>query len=289
MAIIRDFVQGSPEWHALRAQSLGATSSSTLAGVNPWRDKLDLYNEMVLGKTVPMNDRMRKGMELEPIARKLCEGHVGVTLNTPTIRHTTIPFMHASFDGIDDTLKCAFEIKCSKKCYDDAVKGVIPIYYQYQLQQQMLIAGLVHMFYAAYWEGEIEIIQVYRDDKICKEIELNAINFYESHIRPQVPPNRKKDDVAELEFKDEDTKTSIQLNLANLESIREKIKHLEKIEEYLEEQIYAECGDETCRVGKWKIVKSSRKGSVQYKSIPQLEGVNLEDFRGETITYWKIS
>lgn len=289
MAIILDVIQGSREWLDLRQHSLGATSASILSNNNHWRDKLDLYNEMVLGKTVPMNDRMRKGMELEPIARKLCEGHVGVTLNTPTIRHKTIPFMHASLDGIDSSLKCAFEIKCSKKCYEDAVKGVIPIYYQYQLQQQMLIGELVHMFYAAYWEGEIEIIQVYKDETICKEIELNAINFYESHIRPQVPPNSRKDDVAELEFKDEDTKTSIQLNLANLESIREKIKHLEKIEEYLEEQIYAECGDETCRVGKWKITRCERKGAVDYKIIPALEGICLESYRKQPTTYWKIT
>jgi putative phage-type endonuclease len=289
MAIILDVIQGSPEWLALRQSSLGATSASVLSGTNPFKDKLSLYNEMVLGESVPMNDRMRKGMELEPVARELCEEFIGEKLDTPTIRHKSIPFMHASYDGIDKSFKCSFEIKCSKKCYEDAVDGIIPIYYQYQMQQQMLIAGLVHMFYAAYWDGKIEIIKVYRDDKICNKIEMNAINFYESHIRPKIPPKSKKEDIPELIFKDEDSKTSVELNLSNLEIIREKIKNLQKIEEYLEEQIFSECKDESCRIGKWRILRCTRKGAIKYKDIPELENVDLEKHRGEPVTFWKIS
>lgn len=32
-----------------------------------------------------------------------------------------------------------------------------------------------------------------------------------------------------------------------------------------------------------------RKGSVQYKDIPQLKGVNLEQFRGQEVETWKLT
>jgi hypothetical protein len=34
--------------------------------------------------------------------------------------------------------------------------------------------------------------------------------------------------------------------------------------------------------------KSERKGNVNYKKVPELKGVNLDEYRGESITVWTV-
>lgn len=288
MGIILNIEQGSPLWHELRSTSLGATSASVLSGVNPWKTEAALYDEMVEGKTVPMNERMQRGMDLEPIARKLYEDAYSVKLFTPTLRHKSIPFMHASLDGLSECGKYAVEIKCSEKCYREALIGIIPVYYQYQLQQQMGICGLKSMHYVAYWEGEIEVIEYEFDENLWQNIEINAINFYESHIRPKTRPLTSKDKMVELVVDDEE-RTELEYNFSNLELVRNKIKALEKMEKHISDQILSRATGDSFKFNRWSVTKCERKGNVNYKFIPQLEGVNLDDFRGESITYWKIS
>lgn len=243
---------------------------------------------MVEGKVTPLNDAMRKGMELEEDARGWCELELECSLFPVTMRHKTIPFMHASFDGLSLCETVGVEIKCSKKCYDDAVKGKIPEYYEYQMWQQMLIGGLEFMYYCAYWDGKGKMLKLMRDDQTCKDIELRAINFYESHIRPKSPPDDKKPIKQSVNELDEDTKTSLEVNLINREEIVAKIKHLESLKEYLDEQIIHGANGESREIGKFKVTRYEVKGSVDYSSIPELGTVDLEKYRKPSRFQWRI-
>ena len=45
-----------------------------------------------------------------------------------------------------------------------------------------------------------------------------------------------------------------------------------------------------CSIGGGLMVEQcERKGAIQYSAIPQLIGVDLEHYRGETIKFWKIT
>src|SRR5579872_4527718 len=237
MGIILELTQGSPEWHEFRRNSLGATTASVLAGKNPWKNAYDLYVEMAEGKIGFSNDSMRKGIELEEDARGWCEIELECPLFPVTMRHKTISFMHASFDGLSMDETVAVEIKCSEKCYKDAMRGIIPEYYKYQMYQQMLIGNLSFMYYCAYWDGIGKIIRLDRDSKICDEIVLRAINFYENHIRPKICPDSNNATKSDLNHLDEDSKTSLLINLKNRHEVMVKLKHLEELKKYLDEQI----------------------------------------------------
>lgn len=288
MGKVISLTQGSAEWLEFRRKSLGSTTASILAGVNPWKNPIDVYEEMVEGKVTPLNDAMRKGMELEEDARGWCEMELECALFPVTMRHKTIPFMHASFDGLSLDETVAVEIKCSKKCYDDAIKGKIPEYYEYQMWQQMLIGDLDFMYYCAYWDGKGKVLKLMKCDITCKDIELRAINFYESHIRPKCPPDDKKPVKHPVIELDMDTKTSMELNLINREEIVAKIKHLEDIKSYLDEQIINGANGESREIGKFKVTRYEVKGSVDYSLIECLNGVNLDAYRKPSRFQWRI-
>lgn len=286
---IVNYKQNTPEWLEFRRSSLGATTASVLSGENPWKNEFDLYEEMVLGKVTPLNDAMKRGMEMEDEARGFCEMELECALFPVTMKHKTIPFMHASFDGISLDEKIAVEIKCSKKCYDDAVKDKIPSYYKYQMFQQMLIGNLNSMYYCAYWEGKGKMIRLQFDLGICSEIELNAINFYENHIRTKCPPQTNKPKKKPVNTLDNDSIVSLEINLRNRAEIVAKIKHLEDLKKYLDENIIAECKGESREVGDFKITRYDVRGPVDYGSIPMLNGIDLEQYRKPDRTQWKIS
>lgn len=288
---ILSLTQGSPEWHAHRRNSLGATTASVLAGSNPWKTPYDLYVEMVEGKIGLTNDAMRKGVELEDEARRWAEQQLECQLFPVTGQHDDRDYMHASYDGLSLDGTVAVEIKCSKKTYEDAKKGSIPLYYMWQMQQQMLIADLDVMYYVCYWNGRGEIMTVERDPKMILELYTNASDFYHWHLKVKIPPRPDKPEKQPLNALDDDTRQAVLLNLMNRDEIVKKIKHLEELKSYLDEQIYAEV-KESCEIGKWKISKSIVKGAYDWDLISKSYNIPedmLEIYRKPNREQWRIT
>jgi putative phage-type endonuclease len=286
---ILKLVQGSPEWHEHRRNSLGATSASILAGDNPWKDKYDFYVEMVEGKMAFCNDSMRKGVEMEPEARAWCEAQLGVSLTTPTGQHYLYPFIHASFDGYNEERSIAVEIKCSEKCYREALEGIIPIYYRWQMQQQMEVAELTGMYYCAYWNGNGTLIFIERSEQMAQDLVSRAVSFYNDHILPKIPPESKEVIYEGLNSLSQDSGMALEVDLMNLEKVNEKLKELEILKEALRERVIDTCKGRNYEIGKWKITKTLVKGSVDYSKIPQLKGVNLDLYRKQSKEVWRIA
>jgi len=69
---------GTEEWHAARAQGLGGTDISAVAGLNPWRTPFDVYCEKRgLTERQPENEAMKMGKRLEPVVLDLYEEATG--------------------------------------------------------------------------------------------------------------------------------------------------------------------------------------------------------------------
>ncbi len=118
---MHDLVQGSPEWLAARAGSLGASSmgdalAKTKTGWGASRANLRarLVTERITGAPTETftNDAMRRGIELEPQARAMYSFHTGHDVaEVGIISHPTIKHTHCSPDGLigDDGMT---ELKC---------------------------------------------------------------------------------------------------------------------------------------------------------------------------------
>lgn len=71
--------------------------------------------------------------------------------------------------------------------------------------------------------------------------------------------------------------------------LQQKRKKIEEMERKALEELKILSRDVTTSGGRFLFAKEERKGSVDYKSIPILRGLDLEPYRKENVIYFKLS
>ena len=71
--------------------------------------------------------------------------------------------------------------------------------------------------------------------------------------------------------------------------ITKKIAFLENEKKHAYEQLQALCDNQEYSYNGYNFNKVVRQGPVQYKSIPELQSVNLDQYRGDPVEYWKVT
>lgn len=132
MKIYSNIIQGSPEWHEIKYQKVGGSTSKGLF-VNS--DTLML--EILAEKTEPfqleadcyISKDMQRGIDLEPNHRIEMEKYIGVKLIQPGwIQSLSIPLLGISPDGISEDFTISWEGKCpgAKRHIETAWSKQIP-------------------------------------------------------------------------------------------------------------------------------------------------------------------
>jgi putative phage-type endonuclease len=276
--------QGSPEWHHLRKNKIGASCAPILMGESTFgMTPYKLWQQM-LGLIPPQveNDAMRRGKELEKDALELYTSIANCPdLFGHVVESEEAPFMIASFDGISDDLKYAIEIKCLRyEKHLEAYKGHVPPEYIGQLQQQMFVANLQCIHYVSYSpdaDRPIIVIAVKRDDNYIAKLLGKAHQFW--HCLQTLTEPEKTDKDYE-QWQDNSIYNGKEFMLIQLDEQIDKLtKEKEEIRQFLIEEAQGRniLGKHT------RLTHSVCKGTVNYKSIPQLEGVDLDAHRGKPI------
>jgi hypothetical protein len=73
--------------------------------------------------------------------------------------------------------------------------------------------------------------------------------------------------------------------LYKIQKIRREV---EREEAELLSQLKELSGNESSRGGSFKFTATERKGSIDYKAIPELRMINLELYRKESVITWKL-
>ena len=184
-----EVIQSSAEWLEWRRHIIGASEAGAVLGLNPFCSPLQLWEQKTLGWERPMTDVMRQGQINEPEARAIYESIKYIKVEPLVAEWDSMPFIAASFDGIDIKTNTLVEIKCGKSSFMKAMQGVIPAYYECQMQQQMLVAGLSQMDYFCY-DAESKhhvLMPVKRNDDLIKRIIDMNIHFWQ-HVCDFTPP-----------------------------------------------------------------------------------------------------
>jgi len=183
MRTIGGMIQGSAEWLAFRQCHLGATDASVITGLNPFKNKKELWEEKTLGWerqfTKKQLEAMSEGTRLEPIAREEFTKHTGIVLEPKVGVHSTHDFLAASFDGISEDHKIVLEIKCGKKSYEMALNGVIPPYYLCQIAHQLFVADGFSAYYYAFNGEDGILLEVLRDKEFEEKMLEEEIKFWD--------------------------------------------------------------------------------------------------------------
>ncbi len=178
--------QGTQAWLDWRFEGLGASDAPALMGENPWKSRTKLMREKCERKRVKLNAAMRRGMELEPVARERYENKFGIKMTPACLQSNEYHWMRASLDGISSCGNTIIEIKCGEGAYwVSSATGKVPDYYMGQLQHILAVTGLKMMDYWCYVPDRPEIhIQVERDESYIRRlIELEKAFWEEFQIR----------------------------------------------------------------------------------------------------------
>ncbi len=278
--ILRDLEQGTAEWLSLRTSKITSTDASIIMGVNHWKTKIHLYHEKLSDNVVNfVNERMKRGTELEPIARELFSIQNGIEMFPRVVVND---WAMASLDGMSECGKYIVEIKCpGEKDHALALQGKIPEHYYPQLQHQLYVTGLQSIFYYSFDGTDGVTLVVKRDDAYIEKMVEEERKFYHCIVN-KIPPEPSENDYIE---RDDELWNQC---ASQWKYINEQIKYLEKEEEHLRKQLIFLSADSNTKGSGISLCKIHRKGHVCYEKIPELKGVDLDKYRKDPITTWRI-
>jgi hypothetical protein len=141
---------------------------------------------------------MRRGLELEPVARAKYEAETGIPMPAVCLTHPDIEYMRASFDGLNYEARGAAEFKCpGAEDHIEALNGNVPKKYISQCIHNLFVAGFEWIDYFSFnpdFDGPSTArIRVIRDNRLERELladEKNFRRFIETRTPP--PPGPKE-------------------------------------------------------------------------------------------------
>lgn len=274
--------QGSPEWLSMRKSKITATDAAIILEKSPyctpyilWKRKLGLIEEQ------PINTAMKIGMDLESIARDSFVRQVGINVIPKVAIKPSVEYMMASLDGVSECGTLAVEIKCSNSILNKANEGIIDDHYIAQLQHQMDVLGLDRMMFFAFWDNQSKIIEVKRDQPYI-DILLEKEEVFFNLIRNFEPPKQSKSDLKTIDDSEFDEIASKWI------ATKEQINILDNQEKVLRDSLIKKTNGEDVQGCGVIIRKVVRRGAVDCKKIGLELGIDLDQYRGTAIEYWKI-
>lgn len=284
-------IQGSEAWLEARKRTANASETPCLFGENPWfpktpRQLWELKHDLV---EVHSNKAMQRGNEYEDEARAKAELELDVALSPMVFRNTIdgVPFS-VSLDGCDLDETVNVEIKCPMKGKDSltwkkADTGDLG-HYKWQVQTQMLVSNIDRTVFFVYDPDTQESVmtEMKADPEMQKQI-VEAWGIFWGYMEDNKEPPLTDRDYVDRE--DQPFRDAVESFLEAQEQFTEanqKIKNAKKVLENLS-------GETNSRGFGITVTKVNRKGSIDYANVPNLEGVDLEQFRKTGSSYWKVS
>jgi len=265
----------------LRRDFIGSSDAAAIMGVSPWDTPFSLWEKTLgLRPSKELNCAMAYGIENESKVRKILEEEMGIKLPSARVFSDQFPFLMANFDGLCGDY--AIEIKSpGKEDHDLALQGKIPEKYFPQLQHLMLVAGLKEITYVSSKNNEIVKVNVKQDKKYQKELLQKEKEFHDMRVNFIEPQKTDRDYVKRSDI----SWRNLAHRYKTLKEWHEQVDS--ELAEVKQELIYLSQGNSSEGAG-IKLIKSNRKGNIDYTKIPELEEIDLEKYRKPSIETWRI-
>lgn len=280
-----EMIQKSDAWLSKRRTMIGASDAPIIMGVSPWHTQYTLWQEKL--QLIPEKKKkphMQEGLDIEDKARESFRKETGIAVFPEVVFHGENNFMMASLDGLSPDRKTGVEIKHPGiEDHMIAVGGQVPEKYFPQLQHQMEVLQMDEWYYYSWLsKTQTALVKVKRDDKYIKsmmEKEKEFINCLRNFIAPKLTSR-------DYETKDDqfwETTAREWMDISN------QIKTLEIREKFLRESLISQSNESNSVGSGVKLTKIVRKGSINYQSVPELKGLDLEEYRLSPVSYWRVT
>jgi putative phage-type endonuclease len=278
--------QGTEAWHEHRKLYRNASESPAVMGLSPWMTPFQLW-QLKTGRTQPMEATapMKHGTEMEPLARAAYETETGFVMQPLVMASGEYS---ASLDGITLKGDLIVEIKCpykgqSSELWQSVEAGEIPEMYNVQIQHQLMVSGAVaaHLWI---FDGKVGLLHHIERDEVCQQRIKNAWDEFSNFVDTDTPPPLTERD-SELR-NDSEWVLAAQLYRDAKVIAEDAAKKLDEAKDRL-----------TCLASEHPSIKGGgvtvsrfwKAGNIDYKNVPEVDGVDLEQYRGEGSWVVKVS
>jgi putative phage-type endonuclease len=275
MSTIVKLVQGSPAWHEHRRHHRNASETPAVLGLSPWLTPYQLWQIKTGRAPQPeVTPAMAHGTQLEPLARDAYEKQTGYVMEPLVLVDGEYS---ASLDGITLDGQLMLEIKCPKskdsKILAEAKAGRVPVYIYWQMQTQLLVSGaeLAHLYV---FDGATGILLEQRPEAAAWDTLQQDWDRFMALVRADQPPALTERD------------TVIRTDAAWIDAAREYIAAKKLADdtavelESLKQRLLGLAQHRSEQGGGVAVSRYWKAGTIDYKKVPELAGVDLERYRG---------
>lgn len=268
--------QGSQEWLDYRRNMFNASETAAVLGESPWMTPYQLWLLKTGRSTSKVTAAMQYGTALEPAARAAYEAQTGNIVQPLVLQEGRYS---ASLDGLNLEGDLILEVKCPYKgtasaLWKEAVERQVPGHYLLQVQHQLMVSGAIQAHFWVFDGSQGVLLPIQRDAECMERIRRGweAFQFYLD--TDTSPPLVDADTViredeawiaAAQAFSE--AKRAADLADAELTNAKEALVALA--------QRARECGAGVSVTRFWK------QGSVAYAKVPELQGLDLDKYRGK--------
>jgi putative phage-type endonuclease len=272
-------------WLQRRSLGIGGSEIGIILGKSPYRTAYSLWLEKT-GKKQPENisalPHVQRGIRGEKTCRILLEQKYLTSFNPKEWTKGLV--CRCTDDGYSLDKNWILEIKCmGKDAHAAAAQGVVPEHYRLQCQWNLMISGAERCLFVSFRPEDetMHIIDILPDEKEGAQLYQFAELWWSNHITNGIPPALMAGDYVKCEL-DSFTKAATDYKLA-LDEFRKAEDLLEQRKAVLSS--FTTQDIPALRGAGLMVSRATRQGSVDYKKIPELKGVNLEQYRKDPVQY----
>lgn len=276
MNAILKLEQGTAEWHEHRDKYRNASETAAIMGCSPWASVYDMWLLKTGRKTQPENEAMRHGTAMEPLARLAYEVETGNIMQAKVMVNG---LYSASLDGVTLKGDLLVEIKCPyqgqvSELWQQAKQGIAPEHYRLQVQHQLMVSGakLAHLWV---FDGSSGIkIEIKPDPTTFRHIQ-EAWDDFQVLIDSDIPPPLSEQDT--LLRQDGEWKFAAEQFTTLKTNAEEAVKQADEAKA----KLIGMCNHSREAGFGVAVTRFYKQGSIDYKAIPQLQSVDLDQYRGK--------
>jgi putative phage-type endonuclease len=273
---IVQLTQGSPEWLEYRKTMRNASETAAVLGVSPWLTPYQLWLRKTGRKTQEVSVAMQHGTDLEPAARAAYEAQTGNVMQPLVVQDG---LYSASLDGLTLAVDLILEVKCPFRGQDSALwkevkAGWVPDHYAAQIQHQMMVSGasLAHLWVFDGTQGLLRPVE--RIEEAAQRIQ-QCWEVFQGYLDSDTPPPLMDGDTALRE--DTAWSSAAQAFVAAKQASDAADTALAQARDAL----VGLAGHPREQGAGVTVTRYWKAGSVDYKKVPALAGVDLNSYRGK--------
>jgi putative phage-type endonuclease len=281
--------QGTPEWLEFRRNGIGSSDIANIMGVKgAFKSRQEVLFEK-LGHTKELTDHQKRifneGHEWEAVVRNQLNQDAGYNFEPVVAVYGFNPRLFASLDGYDAEKKMILEVKSvmTKERFKDYCEN-IPDHYYAQVQWELFVTRMDKALLAFVHDGEVSVKVVDADEGYMRDLvdaanaflnELEDIKTGTSPAPVQSLDSPEMERIAYLKAQEKEMQIQMDMVSEEIKQLSEKILIVHNAFKVVSDKVTLE----------WV----EREGSVDYKKIPELQNIDLNQYRKKGTKYLRVT